>query len=178
MYNNEIEMKTTNEKIYQELQVFVNSNDLTEEQIANNYEFISAGSAKEVYDLNNNFVAKVAPKYIRDIHNEIEVYSMSNEHLKSFLLPIIMSNNEERVAFQHKVKPVKFRDITAFLMEKVGMKRTNLITNGIYQLAEEFRLVYSDLKRDQNWGELNDSYYLIDYGMKIDDEYDCEEDED
>lgn len=177
MYINETEMKKTTDRIYQDLQSFVNSNELTEIEIPNNYEFISAGAAKEVYDLNNGYVAKVAPKYIRDIHNEIDIYSRSNENLKSFLLPILMSKTEERVAFQHKVNPVKFRDIAAFLMEKLGMERTNLIMNGIYQLSEDFKLVYSDLKLSQNWGELNGNYYLIDYGMKIDDEYDCEEDD-
>lgn len=178
MNNPLTENKSTHERIYQDLETFVENNSLSSKAVSENFEFISAGAAKEVYDLNNGYVAKIAPKYICDVHNEIEVYSKSSDSIKSFLLPILLSKSEVNLAFQPLVNPVKFRDLVGFLNEQgVPMERINLISNGIYQIAEEFGLVYSDLKRCQNWGELNGEYYLIDYGMKVDFEYDEEDEE-
>ena len=82
--------------------------------------------------------------------NEYEIYNTIENKYKKYLCPILYFTDE--IIITKKAKPIK---LESYLKD---------LENVIYYLCREYHLNYIDLLSDYNWGLLNKSPVLINYG--------------
>ena len=132
-----------------------------DEIVYGRYPFIGKGSARNVYDLQNGYVAKVARNRRGIAQNKAEYSIFQKEG--SFMIASI---------------PYVFDDFHAVIMQKAEplgskreLKRELKIAYGpncfneIDSLMKRNHLLWGDVKRLSSWGYLNERPVLVDYGF-------------
>lgn len=136
---------------------------LKKEEIKNKFKFLGEGISREVYDLNNGLVLKLAKDEDGHYQNQVEhfVYTHADLKQKRYLCPILYFS--PRIIIMKKAEPLsnkvksKYLDLKTIRPEKSAFEDIN-------NLAETFLLLYEDIISPTSWGILNGKNLLIDYG--------------
>ncbi|AEY66370.1 hypothetical protein [Clostridium sp. BNL1100] len=129
----------------------------------NNYKRIGSGSCRNVYDLGNGYVVKVAKDVRGILQNETE-YSTYRSCKSDFFAEIAAASENHRYLIMVKAK--KITDIRIVLRYYKVQTMSDLIKRPLFEEDIESKKIGSgDLKRASSWGIVNDVPVLIDYGL-------------
>lgn len=130
---------------------------------AHNYPYIGSGSGRQVFDLGNGSVVKVArnAKGIAQNKAEYQISSTGNNALFAKVLQVSSDFQllimEKAVVLQH-ISPV-------WRYFHVHDNKELLQVRELREIARMHHLLLPDLRRHQNWGQLNGRPVIIDYGF-------------
>ena len=141
------------------------------EEIIEKYPQIGEGQSRTVYDLGNGLVLKISEEGDEyDNEKEFQVWTNASPELKQYLTPCQLDSLSHTRLFMLKAEriPVKRPEFEAFLVNHFGVADYTKLLNALYELSDEFRLVYGDLLLPQNWGIIDGEIKLIDYSLYLD----------
>ncbi|WP_024834213.1 hypothetical protein [Ruminiclostridium josui] len=129
----------------------------------NNYKLIGSGSCRNVYDLGNGYVVKVAKDIRGILQNETE-HSIYQTCKSDFFAEIAAASENHKYLIMVKAK--KITDIRTVLRYYKVHSISDLIKRPLFaEDIESKKIGSSDLKRASSWGMVNDVPLLIDYGL-------------
>ncbi|WP_195990061.1 hypothetical protein, partial [Clostridium sp. D53t1_180928_C8] len=126
------------------------------------YKYIGSGSARNVYDLNNGFVLKIARNIKGIAQNEAE-FLIFNESKSPLLARVYFVSDDCKYLIMKKANPIK--NEKAFLNYfNIENKKDIKNKKSIKEIHDKYNLVWADLYKITSWGRVNNRYVLIDYG--------------
>lgn len=146
------------------LPIIEEMNKLSTIDIKNQFELIGKGTYRQVYDLNNGFVIKIAHN-INTNRREFNIWNKTPAHLQNFLAPCLIDKHYRII--MPKATPVSFErgSFNSYFQQLLGASAYLKFDNELYELAETLKLFYSDLKIPENWGIIEGQHKIIDYEM-------------
>ena len=127
------------------------------------YRYIGAGSCREVFDLRNGYVLKVAINKAGVAQNRSEYKISSRDH--SYLFAKVINASEDFTIIIMK-KADKIYDIRKVLDYFDVTSKTELINlQEMREVSRKYDLLLSDLARESSWGTLDGRLVIIDYGF-------------
>jgi len=127
------------------------------------YKFIGMGSGRLVFDMGNGYVVKVArnQKGIGQNKAEYKVALVDDSDLFAKILSV-----SEGFQFVIMDKADKIKDIT-FVWDYFNVKNNHELcqTKKLQDISSRYGLLFSDLTRAVNWGQINGKPVIIDYGF-------------
>lgn len=140
------------------------------EEIARNirrhaYQRLGAGSGRNVYDIGDGYVAKVARNRKGLAQNEAE-YQISVSDDSGLFANIVAATPNLRITIMEKAEPL--RHFTAVLRYYHARSKRELYHIPLMQSAMAMHsLIFPDLCRKENWGVVNGRPVIIDYGFTM-----------
>ena len=127
------------------------------------YRMIGSGTGRQVYDLKNGYVAKVAKNRKGVAQNEAE-YQISLQDKSGLFAPVIQASADLHVIIMEKAEQ---------LWTLSGVWRYYNVRNNkeLYQIPKiknammQHNLIFVDLCKPHSWGGLNGRPVVIDYGF-------------
>ncbi len=127
------------------------------------HRFIGSGSGRQVYDLGNGYVAKVAKNRKGVAQNEAE-YQISMQDQSGLFAPVIQASEDLHLIIMEKAE--KLRHLSSIwryynVRNNKELYRIPQIKNAMVQ----HNLIFDDLCKPHSWGALNGRPVVIDYGF-------------
>ncbi|MDV4152152.1 hypothetical protein R0131_15095 [Clostridium sp. AL.422] len=128
-----------------------------------NYIYIGTGSSRNVFDLGNGYVMKVAKNRagIAQNMNEYRISSIDSSNL--FAEVIRVSRGFDILVMRKAYRIKKFSEILAYY--KVRSAEELFSLNEFQNIQYEYNLLPCDLRRVSSWGIINGRPTIIDYGF-------------
>ncbi len=142
--------------------VFINFNENFKNINLNNYRYIGSGSGREVYDLHNGYVVKIAKNIKGLAQNEAEHYISDNANSDLLAKVTYISYDFKYLIMEKADKVNHMTGILRYFNVRNKRKLSNI--REIRKIAERFDLVYADFYKPNTWGKINDRYVIVDYG--------------
>ena len=143
--------------------MFININEIIRNINLNNYRYIGSGSGREVYDLHNGYVVKIAKNIKGLAQNEVERYISYNAD-SDLLANVIYISYDLKYLIMEKADKVKHM---SGILRYFNVSNKSDLSNvrEIRKIAERFDLVYADFLKPNTWGRINGRYVIVDYGF-------------
>lgn len=127
------------------------------------YRYIGSGSSREVFDLSNGYVIKVAKNKAGIEQNKAE-YKISSEDNYNIFAKVIYAISNYKYIIMKKAKKVKsinyvWRYFDVY--DKYQFSNLHIIQT----IKHKYNLLVSDLARVSSWGIIDDRLQIIDYGF-------------
>jgi hypothetical protein len=127
------------------------------------YRYIGSGSCREVFDLGNGYVVKVAKNIAGIAQNESE-YNISYYDKSGLFAKVIDASNNFNLLIMEKAD--KIYDIFDVLRYfNVRSKRELLNLKELQNIKRSYNLLLADLERKSSWGMIDGRPVIIDYGF-------------
>jgi hypothetical protein len=127
------------------------------------YRYIGSGSCRQVFDLRNGYVIKVAKNRAGIAQNKVEYKISSNDDSNLFAKVIQASKDFNLLIMQ---KGNKISDISyVFKYFNVTSKKELIKTKELQNIKRNYKLVLVDLGKKSSWGIVNGRPVIIDYGF-------------
>ena len=130
------------------------------------YRYIASGSGRQVFDLGNGYVIKVAINNAGIAQNKAEYKISSNDHSSLFAKVIQASNDFTLLIMQKADKIYNISHVLKYF--NVTSKRDLLNSKELQNIKSNYNLVLSDFDRTSSWGMINGRPVIIDYGFTRD----------
>lgn len=144
----------------------IDYDNIVEDVRNGNYRHIGHGSGREVYDLGDGNVVKIAKNQKGIAQNQMEFMISSKERSKIIAKVIMVSEDYVTLIME---KAEKFYDPTAlfnYLDENRSCNTYRL--KEIERILKKYDLIRADIKRPSSWGLINELPVLVDYGYTRD----------
>lgn len=129
------------------------------------YQYIGSGSGRQVFDLGNGYVVKVAKNRKGIAQNKAEYQIALVDHSNLFANISQVSENYGLLVME-KAEPINsFSKV--LLYYKVKNIREFLLLKELQNIFTHYHLLQGDLCRPVNWGIVNNRPVIIDYGFTI-----------
>lgn len=127
------------------------------------YRYIGSGSSREVFDLGNGYVIKVAKNEAGIAQNKSE-YKISISDNSKLFAKVIQVSKDFSLLIMEKAK--KLNDIS-YVWEYFDVKNKKELFNSeqIQNIKKNYNLLLGDFNRESNWGILKGRPVIIDYGF-------------
>lgn len=143
--------------------MFIDFNDIMFGLRNRRYIYIGSGSSREVYDLENGYVVKVAKNKAGIEQNRVEYYISSNDSSGIFA-KVIEASNDYCLIIMRKAK--KIRDIRlVWNYFNAGNKREFYESLHMQRIKNKYKLLLGDFEKTSSWGIINGRPVIIDYGF-------------
>lgn len=152
------------------------------------YKYLSSGTSRKVYDLNNEYVIKIAFNIYGIYQNQSEVRLCKQYYDSDLILPIVEYSNlwviQKKVLPITKETSILFKELYDVSFEKICLlikcvcqhlkqhkikyyyENINEFAHSIEKfLVSTNTLFFIDYCKYDSWGYLNGKIYIIDYGM-------------
>lgn len=143
--------------------MFISYNDIIYNINRGVYRYIGEGSSRQVFDINNGYVVKIAKNKAGILQNKVESYISLNEEAYIFAKVKYYS-----IDYSYIVMP-KARSINniSYVYDYFGVKNKREFLNLrlIKRLIDKYNLVPGDIVRKSSWGIIDGGMYMIDYGF-------------
>jgi hypothetical protein len=127
------------------------------------YRYIGSGTSRQVFDLGNGYVAKVA-KNIAGIAQNMSEYKISfNDHSNLFAKVIGASNDFKLLIMQKANKIYNISYVWKYFNVTNRNELFNL--NVLQNITKNHNLLLADLGRESSWGLIDGQPVIIDYGF-------------
>ena len=125
--------------------------------------YIGGGSSREVFDLGNGYVIKIAKNKAGIAQNKAE-YRISEYDGDYIFARVIQEFNDCESIIMRKAKKVK--NISR-VYEYFGVDSKEEFNRcyEIRRIKNEYNLVFGDLNRKSSWGIIDGNMVIIDYGF-------------
>ena len=127
------------------------------------YRHIGSGSSRDVFDLDNGHVIKVAKSRAGIAQNESEYNISYHDNSGLFAKVIEVSNNFKFLIMEKAGKVYYISDVLEYF--KVRSKRQLLNLIEIQEIKRNYNLLLGDFARTSSWGIIDGRPVIIDYGF-------------
>lgn len=127
------------------------------------YKHIGSGSSRDVFDLDNGYVIKVAKNRAGIAQNESEYNISDYDNSGLFAKVIEVSNNFKFLIMEKADKVYYMSDVLEYF--RVGSKRQLLKLKELQDIKRNYNLLLGDFQRKSSWGMINGKPIIIDYGF-------------
>lgn len=143
--------------------MFIDFNDIILGLRNGKFVYIGSGSSREVYDLENGYVVKVAKNKAGIEQNRAEYYISNNDYSGIFAKVIGVSKDYSLLVMRKakKIKDIKF--VWGYFNAK--NKHEFYKSNHMQRLKNEYKLLLGDFEKSSSWGIINGRPVIIDYGF-------------
>ena len=127
------------------------------------YRYIGSGSGRQVFDLGNGHVVKVAKNNAGIAQNKSE-YKISANDYSNLFAKVIQSSNDFKLLIMKKAD--KINNILYVLKYfNVRSKRELFNSKELQTIKRNYNLLLDDFMRESSWGMINGRPVIIDYGF-------------
>lgn len=127
-----------------------------------NYRYIGSGSARNVFDLENGYVVKIAKNQAGIAQNRTE-YQISFYDNSDLFARVIQVSDDFIFLIMEKAKKINnFSYICRYFNIRNNRELANL--SKLQNIQKKYNLLWSDLFRSSSWGMLDGKPVIIDYG--------------
>lgn len=127
------------------------------------YRYIGSGSGRQVFDLGNGYVIKVAKNKAGIAQNKSEYKISSNDHSNLFAKVIQASNDFKLLIMQKADKIYNISYVWKYFNLTSKMELFN--SKELQNITRRYDLLLADLDRESSWGMINGRPVIIDYGF-------------
>lgn len=138
--------------------------DILESNLRNRvYRYISEGSGRRVYDLDNGYVVKIAKNPRGIAQNKVEFDIASNSNAAIFSRVLTVSDDYKYLIME---RAERIRSIY-YVMNYYKVKNTRELYHlkELQDISRDYNLILKDLARASNWGQINNRPVIVDYGF-------------
>ena len=127
------------------------------------YVYIGSGSSREVYDLENGYVVKVAKNKAGIEQNRAEYYISANDSSGIFA-KVIEASSDYGLLIMRKAKKIKdIRFVWNYF--NAGNKHEFYESPHMQRLKNKYKLLLGDFEKASSWGIIKGRPVIIDYGF-------------
>lgn len=130
------------------------------------YPCLGIGSGREVFDLKNGYVLKVARNHKGLAQNKTES-KIAKQETSLLLAKVVYISDNYRFLMMEKAKSIShMKEIWKYFLIKNNQQLRRL--HVLQSLALRYGLILADLGRPENWGMQNGIPVVVDYGFTRD----------
>lgn len=141
------------------------------------FTLIGKGSARLVYDINNEYVLKLAKNNKGIAQNKVEINISKSNKYNDIIAKVVEFNDNGNYLIQQKAKSIsddRFEELTGLQYQgflyylrfnKEWSGENRVLFDTVSSLIDEFDLDRFDVASESSWGEINGRVVLIDYGL-------------
>jgi len=127
------------------------------------YRYIGSGSSRDVFDLGNGYVVKMARNWAGIAQNEAE-YNISNYDDSDLFAKVIKVSNDFNFLIMEKADTIyNISEVLNYF--NVRDKRELLHLKELKNIKGNYNLLLDDLERKSSWGIIKRRTVIIDYGF-------------
>lgn len=127
------------------------------------YRYIGTGSSRDVFDLQNGYVVKVAKNIAGFAQNQTE-YAISNYDDSNLFARVISISNDFYFLVMEKADKIdNISDVFRYF--NVSDKRELFKLKELQNIKKKYNLLLGDFDRKSNWGIIKGRPVIIDYGF-------------
>lgn len=127
------------------------------------YRYIGTGSSRDVFDLQNGYVVKVAKNIAGIAQNQTE-YAISNYDDSNLFARVISISNDFYFLVMEKADKIdNISDVFRYF--NVSDKRELFHLKELQNIKKKYNLLLGDFDRKSNWGIIKGRPVIIDYGF-------------
>ena len=130
------------------------------------YKYIGSGSGRQVFDLENGYVIKVAQNKAGIAQNKAE-YKISFDDNSDLFAKVMKISNDFKLLIMQKADKI-YNILSVWTYFHVTSKRELLNSKELQNIKRNYNLVLSDFDRTSSWGMINGRPVIIDYGFTRD----------
>lgn len=161
------------DKVILQLNKFKERKDFTNKK----FTLIGKGSARLVYDINNEYVLKLAKNNKGIAQNKVEINISKSNKYNDIIAKVVEFNDNGNYLIQQKAKSIsddRFEELTGLQYQgflyylrfnKEWSGENRVLFDTVSSLIDEFDLDRFDVASESSWGEINGRVVLIDYGL-------------
>jgi len=127
------------------------------------YKYIGSGSSRDVFDLENGYVIKVAKNRAGIAQNKAE-YKVSDNDKSDLFAKVVQVSNDFNLLIMEKADTI-YNISYVLKYFNVRDKRELLNSKELQKIKWNYNLVLGDFERKSNWGMINGRPVIIDYGF-------------
>ena len=127
------------------------------------YRYIGSGSCRQVFDLGNGYVVKIAKNTAGIAQNKLEYKISYYDHSNLFAKVIRASNNFVLLIMQKADKINNISDVLEYF--NVTSKSELFDSEELLNIKKNYNLLLNDLYKKSSWGMINGRPVIIDYGF-------------
>lgn len=127
------------------------------------YKYIGSGSCREVFDLGNGYVVKVAKNIAGIAQNESEYNISHYDNSGLFAKVIDVSDNFDLLIMEKAERIYNIFDLYRYF--NVRNKRQLFRLRELRNISRNYDLILADLDRLSSWGMIDGRPVIIDYGF-------------
>ena len=129
----------------------------------NIYRLIGSGSGRNVFDLENGYVVKVAKNRRGFAQNKAEHQIALNNDSTVFAKILQVSEDFELLIMEKADKVESISEVWRYFHVKSNSELYHL--EELKHISAKYDLILKDLGRPVNWGKINERPVIIDYGF-------------
>lgn len=127
------------------------------------YRYIGSGSGREVYDLENGYVIKVAKNKAGIAQNKAE-YKISSNDKSNLFAKVVQASNDFILLVMQKADKIN-NILYVWNYFNATSKRELFNSKELQGIKRSYNLLLGDLARKSSWGIINGRPVIIDYGF-------------
>lgn len=127
------------------------------------YSFLGSGSCRNVFDLGNGYVVKIAKNMAGIAQNKSEYKISKSDKSKLFAKIIQISNDSSMLIMEKADKLYNLSYIWEYFNVKNEIELFELVE--FQKIKHEYNLELGDLERKSSWGVIKGHPVIIDYGF-------------
>lgn len=144
-----------------------------------NYKLLNKGTGRYVYDINNEYVLKLAKNNKGIEQNKTEINISKNGKYNDITANVVEFDNNGLYLIQQKAYRLTeqgFKDITGLQLQgflyylrhdKEWDGENVKFYNKVNSLVNEFELDRFDIANENSWGIINNNVVVVDYGLDM-----------
>jgi len=127
------------------------------------YRYIGSGSGRQVFDLRNGYVIKVAKNIAGIAQNKVE-YKISSNDQSPLFAKVIQASNDFALLIMQKADEI-YNISYVWKYFNVTSKRELFNSKELQNIKSSYNLLLNDFGRESSWGIINGRPVIIDYGF-------------
>ncbi|MBY6810888.1 UNVERIFIED_ORG: hypothetical protein B2H98_01485 [Clostridium botulinum] len=127
------------------------------------YRYIGSGSSRDVFDLRNGYVIKVAKNRAGIAQNKSEYNISYYDNSSLFAKVVAVSNNFNLLIMEKADKIYNISYVWKYF--NVKDKKGAFGLEQLSDILRHYNLLLNDLKKESSWGMINGRFVIIDYGF-------------
>ena len=127
------------------------------------YKYIGSGSGRQVFDLGNGYVIKVAKNKAGIAQNKAE-YKISSDDYSNLFAKVIKASNDFKLLIMQKADNI-YNISYVWKYFNVTSKRELFNSKELQNIKRRYNLLLGDFARESSWGMINGRPVIIDYGF-------------
>lgn len=127
------------------------------------YRYIGSGSGRQVYDMGNGYVVKIAKNEAGIAQNKSEYNISTNDYSNLFAKVVKVSNNFNLLIMEKAEKINNISYVWDYF--DVTNKRELFNIKELQNIKNNYNLLLGDFGKKSSWGTINGRPVIIDYGF-------------